>query len=181
VRLQKNEEHLARVIFGGYPLGGIDNGRLHVIKGFNYTKVKNGLLSILWRMSISTHPFFKGIDLGNKHEERIRKVIWHDETLLEDDYPILLTAPFFRDKLLGDFILEPDFARVGGNRVYRCIISGLLFTFFVGAAKIDKNTQSLAIKTNGSWSIIRAKLEEIPFLFDAVSKFATAEKIRKKT
>jgi hypothetical protein len=176
VRLQKNEEHLARVIFGGYRIEGATNGRFHKFKGFDYRKVKNALLSILWRMSISSHAFFQDVELGNKHEERIRKVIFEDEILSDDEYPITLTAPIYEDKLLGDLILQPDFARVGGNRIYRCVMSGLLFTFFVGSAEIDKITKNFALKADGSWLIAQAKIEEIPFLHQAFVAFAKREK-----
>jgi hypothetical protein len=178
VRLQKNEDHLAKVLFGGYPLVGNSIGRLHIVEGFDYCKIKNGLLSILWRMSICSHPFFKGVELGNKHEERIRNAIWNNELLLESDYPILVAAPVFQNELLDALILEPDFTRLNGNRVYRCFISGLLFTFFIGSTEVGKQTQHLAIKANGSWAIMRAKVEEIPFLFDACVQFSKAQKLR---
>lgn len=178
VRLQKNEGHLAKVLFGGHPLDGSTAGRLHTVKGFDYSKIKNGLLSILWRMSISSHPFFKEVELGDKHAERIRKAIWNHEMLLENEYPILIAAPVFQNELLDALILEPDYTRVSGNRVYRCFISGLLFTFFVGSAEIDKQTKHLAIRADGSWAIMRARVEEIPFLFDACAKFSEAQKLR---
>src|SRR5947209_4755171 len=51
-RLSKYEAHVRQVIFGGIRLETRENGRLLIFKGYDYKKLKNGLLSILWRMSV---------------------------------------------------------------------------------------------------------------------------------
>src|SRR5437762_324195 len=78
VRLGRNEQHLSEVVFGGYPLDGKQHGRFLVISGYDYKKVKNGLLSILWRMSVSTNPYFSEVDLGKRHEEALRAVLFNN-------------------------------------------------------------------------------------------------------
>lgn len=176
-RLQKNEDHLARVIFGGHPLDGKHTGRLLTLGGYDYKKVKNGLLSVLWRMSITTRPYFDGVELGPKHEEVLREALFADMEFPEEQYPILLTAPFFEDQFLGDWMLPPDYARVGGNRVYRCLISGLLFTFFIGSAPLDAIFAPLILRRD-KWPIARARVEEIPFLLDACIQIGKANAIR---
>ena len=180
VRLQRNEDHLAKVLFGGCLTSFREVGRLFVVKDYDYKKVKNGLLSILWRMSLAKDRFFSEVDLGPKHEERLRLALLNDIELAEEDYPILVTAPFFGGKDLGNMMIPPDFTRTDGNRVYRCIISGLLFTFFVGAAPIGHSSRQLILRRN-SWPIIRAKVEEIPFLFDACKQLAKANLARQNT
>jgi hypothetical protein len=176
-RVQRNEEHLARVICGGYPLDGKQDSRVLRVTGYNYQKVKNGLLSILWRMSIASDPYFKDVQLGPKHEENIRQALLLESKFGEEEYPILLTAPFFEGKFLGDWILPPDPARVGHNRVYRCLISGLLFTFFIGSAPIDETMRPLILREN-EWPIIRANVDEVPFLLDACTRVGKAHAVR---
>jgi hypothetical protein len=179
-RIQRNEEHLARVIFGGYPLDGKQDNRVLRVSGYDYQKVKNGLLSILWRMSLTKHPYFKAVQLGPIHEENIRQALLMDTKFSEDEYPILLTVPLFEGKFIGDWILPPDPARVGQNRVYRCLISGLLFTFFVGAAPLDANVRPLLLRQD-EWPIIRARVEEIPFLLDACIRIGKAQSMRESS
>jgi hypothetical protein len=79
--------------------------------------------------------------------------------------------------VLGDWILPPDFARVNGNRVYRCLIAGLLFTFIIGTAPLDARYKPLILRQN-QWPIMKAKVEEIPFLFDACMRLGRANAIR---
>ncbi len=172
-RLQINEDHLARVIFGGVSLDGKQEGPVLRISGYDYRKVKNGLLSILWRMSISSHPYFAEADLGPKHEEVIRQALMLESEFGEEEYPIMLTAPLFEGKFLGDWILPPDPARMEGNRVYRCLISGLLFTFVVGSAKLDGKFFPFLLRRN-EWPIMRGEVTKIPFLLDACTRLAEA-------
>lgn len=177
-RLSRYEGHLAKVIFGGHPLAARPDGPLLLIEGYDYKKIKNGLLSILWRMSISTNVFFSSVDLGAKHEERLRVTLFNDLELPEEEYPILLIAPLFDGKTLSDLILEPTFARTDGNRIYRCLISGLIFTFIVGSAPLGDMERTLILRTK-SWPIVRAKAGEIPFLHDASMRQSLAIRARK--
>jgi hypothetical protein len=131
-------------------------------------------------MSISSLPPFVEVDLGSKHEEFLRKALLNDEEIDEDMYPILVTAPYFDGKLLGDFILPPDCVRVGANRAYRCLISGLLFTFFVGSAPLPVAMQQLVLRKS-SWPIARAKVHELPFLYDACLRIGRANLFRKES
>lgn len=181
VRLQKNEDHLARVFFGSHPVKSTNHGQLLVINGFDYKKVKNGLLSILWRMSLSSHKAFKKVELGDKHEEQIRNIIWNEMNISEDEYPILLTLPILGDKFYPDWILSPDVVRFNNYRAYRCLISGFLFTFLVGSAVVPQTIKPLFLHGDGSWLIDRPKIEEIPFLFEACLELKNQMKLRRVT
>jgi hypothetical protein len=172
-RLSRYENHVRQVLFGGIPIESVLDGRVRTFKGYDYKKLKNGLLSVLWRMSLSSDPYFSNVDLGEKHSERIRSVLLNDEELPEELYPVILTAPVFEGKLFGDCILRPTFARTNGNRVYRCVISGLIFTFVVGAAPLDKNTQRVILRRE-EWPTLYAKTEEIPFLHAAILELSRA-------
>jgi hypothetical protein len=94
------------------------------------------------------------IQLEPKHEANIRQALLFDSRFGEEEYPILLTAPFFEGKFLGDWIIPPDPARVGHNRVYRCLISGMLFTFFVGSGPIDEKMSPLIFATRSGRSFV---------------------------
>ena len=176
VRFGRYEKHLAEVIFGGHELGIASDGRLLRVKDYDYKKIKNALLSILWRMSVSTHQYFKEVRLGS-HEEILRIALLSDAVFDETEYPILLTAPYFEGSFLGDLILPPDSARFENNRAYRCLISGLIFTFIVGSAPLSKITRGL-ILGKAEWPIIKAKVEEIPFLYHTVIRLGKARTIR---
>lgn len=176
-RLQKNEKHLREVLFGGHALDGTQDGRFLIVHGYHYKRVKNGLLSLLWRMSLTSREYFSEVDLGGKHEEAIRLALLNDMEFAEEEYPILLTAPLFEGRFLGDWMLPPDFSRTGGNRVYRCLISGFLFTFFVGSAPLDPKFAPLLLRRK-EWPILKARVDEIPFLNEACLLLGRANAIR---
>ena len=177
VRLSRYEDHLAKVLYSGHPLGGKQIGRPLVIEGYDYKRLKNAMLSILWRMSVSSEPYFSEVSLGSKHEERLRLALLNGTEFQEEDYPILLTAPVFKEQHLGNWTLPPDFARTEGNRVYRCLISGLLFTFFVGSAPITNMVRPWILR-RASWPVLWAKVEQIPVLLDACLRLGRANAIR---
>ena len=168
---------MAKVLFGGHPLDGRAIDRLLVVEGYDYKKLKNGILSILWRMSVSANPFFSKVNLGEKHEERLRTALLNDAEFQEEEYPIRLTAPLFDGQDLGNWTLQPDFIRTDGNRVYRCLISGLLFTFNVGSAPLSATDRQRILRRK-NWPIVRDKVEKIPFLLDACLRLSRANAIR---
>ncbi len=172
-RLSKYESHLAQVLFHGGSLKANQRGPLLVFEGYNYKQIKNGLLSILWRMSLSTNPFFQNVDLGEKHQERLRTGLLNDITFPEEEYPILAVAPTFDGKVLPDAILMPDLIHLDGNRVYRCLISGLIFAFVVGAFPLDEIGEALILRKK-LWPIGTAKVEDIPFLYEAALQYGSA-------
>ena len=176
-RLQKNEAHLHRVLFGGHPMDITPDRRFLLVRGYEYKRLKNALLSILWRMSISSRAYFNGVQLGSKHEEVLRLALLNDSEFSEEEYPILLTVPLFEGKFLSDWMIPPDFTRTDGNRVYRCLIAGFLFTFFVGAAPLGTKFGPLILRHN-EWRILKAGVEEIPFLKETCIQIGKANAIR---
>ena len=171
-RLSKYEDHVRRVIFGGHRLESEQAGRFLVVSGYDYKKLKNGLLSVLWRMSLSKHRFFANVDLGPRHDERLREAFLYDREFDEEEYPIFLTAPVLDGSALGQCMIPPDFTR-SNNRIYRCLISGMIFTFAVGSAALDPEFKKLMLRRD-KWPLVRAKVEEIPFLSHAISELGRA-------
>ena len=47
--------------------------------GLDYTRMKLFTLSILWRMSLSSHQFYGNVQLGEKHERRIRSMLLNND------------------------------------------------------------------------------------------------------
>ena len=166
-RVSRYEGHLAKVLFGGQQLAVQEDGPVSLIEGYDYKMIKNGFLSILWRMSLSTKAFFSQISLGAKDEERLRVILLNDIEIPEEEYPIYVVAPYFNGTHLNDLILEPDFTDLDGNRVYRCLISGLILTVLVGSAPLDSVTNALILRSK-RWPIRKMKVEDIPFLHEVV-------------
>lgn len=66
--------------------------KLHKIAGLNYSFIKLGLLSILWRLSLSKIEHFFDYDIGFTHEEKIRRILISSKNLLEHEYFTAVTV-----------------------------------------------------------------------------------------
>lgn len=177
VLLQRNEDYFARIL-KSRPLPNTEKTeRLLVIRDHDYKRTKNFLLSVLWRMSISSLGIFQAVSLGEKHEEAIRVRLLFDQEFDESEYPIIITAPFINGRFHSDLILQPDCIREGGNRVYRAVIAGLLYSFVVGSVKIDSELPGLGL-TKDALVIIRKDAREISFLSEALHQVGRANAIR---
>ena len=75
-RINVYETYVKRVLYDDLPTftSGEDH-RKNRLAGLDYTKFKLFQLSVLWRASISSDPFFSGVQLG-AHEESIRSMVW---------------------------------------------------------------------------------------------------------
>lgn len=179
VRLQRNEDYFARLWNRGPLEAPQEHNRFLIFRGHDYKRVKNCLLSILWRMSISTHDVFKAVSLGRKHEEVLRVGLLDDREFVETEYPITVTAPFFDGKFHEDFILQPDSHRLDGNRLYRCVIAGMLYTFVVGSAQIAPALHALSLRKD-EFPVTRMEVRDIPFLASAVGRVGRAHLSREE-
>lgn len=176
-RLQRNESYFARLWSRSTLPNTTQNKRFLIFRDHDYKRTKNFLLSILWRMSISTRAIFAAVSLGPKHEEIIRAGLLADREFAEDEYAVTVTAPFIDGKFYDDLILQPDSHRMDGNRVYRCVISGMLYTFIVGSAPLSPQVKALTLRKT-EFPLVRMELHEIPFLADAVRRVGRANAIR---
>lgn len=177
VRLQKNEDYFARIWARGHLPNTTQTKRFLVFRDHDYQRTKNFLLSILWRMSVSSLDLFKEVTLGPKHDEILRAGLLADREFGEYEYPVTVTAPLFDGQFHEDFILQPDCSRMEGNRTYRCVIAGLLYTFFVGATRLRPELHVLTLR-RAEFPVAKMEVRDIPFLAQAVERLGRANSIR---
>ncbi|KAB1065912.1 hypothetical protein [Salibacter halophilus] len=126
-------------------------------QNISYLKFKIFLLSILWRSSISSRPFFSDIKLG-PHEEIIRKMIYDGNPGEVDDYPIFFMT-YVNDKSMPkDLIVHPRQIRTkSGHRANVFIIGGMVYMFHVNSKnhKLPEHVLTETIKPNNSMNIIQ--------------------------
>ena len=68
-RLQVWEDYTSRQLYGKTGLLRSIPNNSFTWQGLNYAKLKLFLISIIWRMSVSKHPLYSGVELGEKHEK----------------------------------------------------------------------------------------------------------------
>lgn len=149
-----------------------------VLHGLDYKTVRLYYLSLLWRMSISTHKMFRNVSLG-PHEERIRGMLLAKNPGEPDEYGFFCTMPLVEGRFYEDFILEPEWIREGGHRFYRVVIGGLLYSFTTNPKSIQQKVyEALLLQKNGDWIIPAWDVREIPYLNQWFTAQATSERIR---
>jgi len=128
-----------------------------ICKNIDYQKFKIFLLSILWRASLSKHLAFKEVRLGEKHEERIRRIILNGEMPDELEYPIMILSYLRSDNKLENLIAQPKRVKSQDKlNAYVFLMNGLQFVFYVNSIqhRIPKYISETTLKIKGEMSII---------------------------
>lgn len=123
-----------------------DKGQLFSIcENLSYTKYKLFLLSILWRASISSKPFFKEINLA-QHEEILREMILSNNAKNFNDYPIFVVTTASDKEFTSDMIIEPRQV-IGSDGMVTCcfIIGGFIYIYKLGT--LNDNLDELKTQT----------------------------------
>lgn len=142
-------------------------------RGVDYRQFKLYLLSILWRMGVSTLEMFATVELG-KHEERLRCALMAGDPLDEHVYPVLFVGVTLNGRFLSDFIVPPSPANEGGIHLYRTVIGGILYTFCVGSHRISEDMEKFALKHVGTLNLPMMEVSGIPYLYDYLREVHTA-------
>lgn len=155
-----------------YTKGIIHDDGLHLINrqkhcltigGADYARLKLYGMSLLWRMGVSRRPVFREVNLG-LHEERLRRALFEEDPMEPSDYPFITAALFFKGENRRDYIVPPSLIKLDGFHVYRCVIAGFLYSFFVGSHKLDEKIENLILKKDGVIQLPISHAEDLPFL-----------------
>ena len=174
-RFQKWEDYFARIVLQKKlldlkrPSGGEKWVR---VDGFDYTKMKLFLRSILWRTQVSKNPRFK-TNLGDQHEQRLREMLLNSDPGCVEEYGCVVAVPFVElvkgepEQMRPPVSVTPSNARMKhGLRVVRMQIDGLLFQFVVGALEIVRRSdvRLLFLQRNGDLVVGVEDLTKIAYL-----------------
>lgn len=100
------------------------------VEAVDYAALKLFLLSLLWRMGVSSLHFFREVELGS-HEERIRKMLLNDNPGEPSEYPCQLCLIEAEGRLLTDYQSQPQRSKREGRNFYRFYSTGVRFEFCV--------------------------------------------------
>ena len=173
VVLASYENYASRLLYAGVAHRSALDGNDLRLRDLDYAQIRLFFLSLLWRMSLSTHHFFDRVSLG-PHEEIVRKMLLRAIPGEPDEYGFTCLAPVFKGQHLCDWIMPPDSVRFFNREIYRCSIGGLLYCYFVGRAALPRHITDRFVQKDGSWVIHREKIEKIKFLHDWCIQFGGA-------
>ena len=137
-----------------------------ILTGLDYQKLKLFLLSILWRAGVAIHDFYKHVQLGHRHEERIRQMLQAENPGLAEEYACFICTLNLDGAKFRDFFVEPTPTRIQSHRCYRFVFSGFVFYYYVTSHQLPESTHRLSLQPNGKLIIAETELAEHPFLRD---------------
>jgi len=77
--------------------------KFDIVSGFDYESIKRAILSIIWRLSLSSLDVFKEYTLG-PYEEKLRKKLYSNQYIDPKDYPIVISKGLLKGKFLTDIL-----------------------------------------------------------------------------
>lgn len=160
------EDYASRAIYGGQLLEEecprfqtcINPHGIGFIKceRLNYHKYKLFLLSVLWRASISTRPFFSEISLAAEHEEEIRKMILTKDAGEVSKYPIFICTYANNLNLPKQLIAQPkQISATDELQSYSFMINGYFYFFYTNksSAVLPQFVINETIKPNNELNV----------------------------
>jgi hypothetical protein len=125
---QRCDDH-AQLVLRARPYdSGVDYFTLH---SFDYILLKRFFMGVLWRASVSSQEMFSRVDVGAKHECRLRELIRADDLVDPEEYAVWLTM--FDELEPAGVVLQPTRLKIKGVNAYRFVIAS--FTIFI---KVDQ-------------------------------------------
>jgi len=153
------------VHLSGHGIEIIQDDRIAIIGNLDYKRVKLFLLSILWRMSISSLPQFANVSLAN-NEDVIRKIILEEKPGKSCEYPIAALIPLINGKMEESWMCFPIISDHPHGTVYYMIIGGILYS--ISMTQQDKCFHKYLLYESGHWAMPLIDFYKIPFLKDFV-------------
>ena len=156
-KISKFENYLREILFEKIdPLSnGGEESNLKVLQKVDTEKYKIGLLSILWRSSVTSHPFFKSVDLGVKHSEVIREILLEENLSNKTSYIVITSFTNNLNEHSG--ILPIQKSKIDFYTMYRFFLNRWIFYFCLGKDLMDKRTDFLKFSPNEGDEILIIK------------------------
>jgi len=158
--LGKLERYASLILYGVYPKilkhrVGPDGIKYTYCAEIDYAQFKLFLLSVLWRASISERPLFSEVRLG-PHEERIRQMLLKEDPGDRLIYPCLIMTYLHQKGYPRDVVAQPSRSRINSGYVYKFLIGGMIYVFFISKHIIPGELKDVFINPKGEMKIIHS-------------------------
>ena len=174
-----HEKYVRELFHGGQKIPFKRNGRMVTLEGVEYLHVRLCFLSILWKMSISSRPMFRNVNLG-PHEARLAYFLRDNNPGDSFDFGFSCAIPFLKGQVLSELILEPTVIRFEGHRAYRVVMGGFVVLFFVSSHCLPQDTRACFIRPDGTWNLLLTPVEELPFIHQSLINMARNNKLKSR-
>jgi len=140
------------------------------VENIRYKEFKLAVLSILWRMSISSHEFFRSYSLG-PYEEKLRNILFNCIVPPEKHYPMVVSRYELDGVFLPDIVMGfPPHRYDNKFSVQQFILLGHCFTIFVNDRKFPQLPIDIFLRESGVINIGTRKLANLASSKSVLSK-----------
>jgi hypothetical protein len=120
----------------------------------DYKRLKLFQMSILWRAGIAQGPFFKEVNLGDFHEEKLRKLLDTENPGLATEYPCTMFDLRLNGNGCEAGIGQPRRSMGNHQRNYLFIMGGYAYSFIVSKQIPRPGAQLCCVKPSGEMTIL---------------------------
>jgi len=152
--ISKYETYASRFLRGMEKVKIIESEILFTVEGINYKYLKLFLLSILWRVHISSKDQFKYVNLGS-HAELLRKMILDSDAGCPDRYLCFASYNPIDSPKLSRLIITPEMIKINDYRCYRLYFAGIMWLIVVSSHSKRFKNKEYALSESGNLFIFK--------------------------
>jgi hypothetical protein len=136
-----------------------DNGKIGgwELPDYNYSLLKLFFISLVWRASISTHPFYRNISIGSKFEEKARLMLRNNNPGDAHDFGVVIAR--FTEPL-GHAFFDSHTERVRAINQVRFYVAGFIAYMKVDARPYDPELEHFLLADGKPLRIIKRSIHQ---------------------
>ena len=169
------EAYAAQVLFHKYgPILRRPN-RHFILTGLEYRQMKLFQMSILWRMGVSSHPYYCRVELG-VHQEILRSMLKAEDPGDPWQYGCVATLLDHKGEPIRGLFSQPMKTKKFDHDCYSYTISGMHWVHFPTSLSPKDVVGRIVLQRDGSWLIFRGEITDSPELRVQVEQFRQMHK-----
>lgn len=142
-----------------------NNGGFVIGEGIDYLKFKLFQMSILWRAGVANHSHFRKVQLGIKHEERLRFMLETGDPGEEHEYGCAI-FPVYADSIPGrsfEAVITPEGEKREGHTMYRFFFKSSFWLYCVSSHSQACKGRELFVTKAGTIKMVIQKAEAMQY------------------
>jgi hypothetical protein len=137
-----------------------ESGGVIEVSQYNYKNLKLFCLSLLWRCSVSKKREFEKVNIGEKYDTQIKKMILNDDPGDFSDFPTMFTI--YNENFSKKALIAPYKLRLKNFNGYRIFLGRFGFQIKVDQQPFPKELSKIFLKPNGPLYFYVQSIYEAP-------------------
>lgn len=164
-----SSDHWKLERFGSYVVIIIDN--------IDYTKFKIFQMSVLWRAGVASGKMWEPVQLGDKHEKKLRAMLLNGDPGEPEEYGCVMMGIINDRKDLSHFITSPEVRIIDGHRFYQFVFGGFIWAFLVTGHTFKSSLKMLFLQKNTPLFAPRKSIYDMEYLRTTAEELVKNKKL----